>query len=59
MGGAVLGLAGTANAGTYAPPRPPVIAPPVVKAHPAPSAVAGMHHNGIERVVMLEPGALR
>ncbi|WP_308204939.1 hypothetical protein [Mycobacterium barrassiae] len=55
----MLGLAGTANAGTYAPPRPPVIAPPVVKAHPAPSAVAGMHHNGIERVVMLEPGALR
>ncbi|BBW99361.1 hypothetical protein BST36_12195 [Mycolicibacterium moriokaense] len=59
IGGAALGLAGTASAGTYTPPRPSIPAPPVVKAHPAPSAVAGMHHDGIERVIMLEPGQLR
>jgi hypothetical protein len=35
------------------------LALPVVKAHPAPSAMAGHHHNGVERVQMLAPAYLR
>lgn len=56
IGGAALGLAGAANAGTYSQPQPGIVAAPSVKAHPAPSAMPGTHgHNRIVHVMNLEP----
>jgi hypothetical protein len=47
IGGAALGLAGTAHAANHDPsPQPGIVATPSVKAHPAPEALPGSHgHN--------------
>jgi hypothetical protein len=60
IGAAALGSAAAAHAeASYTQPRPPITAAPSVKAHPAPSAMAGRHHNGIERILTLAPAYLR
>jgi hypothetical protein len=52
VGGAALGLAGTASAATNADIRPPhVAASPDVRAHPAPNVLPGAHwHRGIHKM---------
>ena len=61
LGGAALGLAGTANAANNADMRPPhIVATPDVKAHPAPEAMPGARwHRGIYQVDVLQPGYIR
>ena len=61
IGGAALGLAGTANAANNADVRPPhTVATPDVKAHPAPEAMPGARwHRGIYQVDVLQPGYTR
>jgi hypothetical protein len=61
IGGAALGLAGTASAANNADVRSPdVVATPDVKAHPAPEAMPGGHwHRGIYQVEVLQPGYTR
>ncbi|MGV0794811.1 hypothetical protein [Mycolicibacterium sp. XJ1819] len=57
IGGAALGLAGTASAGTYSQPHPNIVATPQVHAHPAPQALPGTHHhNRIVHLMNLQPG---
>jgi hypothetical protein len=51
IGGAALGLAGTANASAQAPTGPGYSYSPSVKAHPAPSATPGWRsHHGIRHI---------
>jgi hypothetical protein len=61
IGGAALGLAGTANASTAENVHPPaIVATPDVKAHPAPEAMpGGRWHRGIYQVEVLQPGYIR
>jgi hypothetical protein len=61
IGGAALGLAGTASAANNTDVRPPdVVATPDVKAHPAPEAWPGaLWHRGIYQVDVLQPGYIR
>jgi hypothetical protein len=60
IGGAALGLAGTASAAD-ADIRPPhIVATPDTKAHPAPEAVPGWHwHHGIYHLGDLQPNYTR
>jgi hypothetical protein len=54
IGGAALGLAGTANAQAQAPSGPGHSYSPTVKAHPAPSATPGWRaHHGAHHVADL------
>jgi hypothetical protein len=60
IGGAALGLAGTANAGTYPQhdqtPQPGMVAVPHTYANGAPEAVPGHHwHHGVWHLGTLEP----
>lgn len=58
IGGAALGMAGMANAApsTDSPGASHVFAPHT-KAHPAPDALPGWHHNhGVWRAERLQPG---
>jgi hypothetical protein len=51
IGGAALGLAGTANAAATAPTGPGYSYSPAVKAHPAPSATPGWRsHHGVHHI---------
>jgi hypothetical protein len=62
IGGAALGLAGAANAGTYSQdqtPQPSIIATPTVTAHPAPEIAPGPHPHGIPHLETLVPGYTR
>jgi hypothetical protein len=60
IGGAALGLAGAANAGTYSAPSPSIVATPDVHAHPAPNAVPGHNwHHGMWHLDTLVPGYTR
>jgi hypothetical protein len=61
IGGAALGLAGTASAANTDAVRPPaIVATPDVKAHPAPEAVPGAYwHRGVHQVDVLQPGYIR
>ena len=60
IGGAALGLAGTANAATTDVQQPNIVAVPEVKAHPAPEAVPGWHnHHGIYHLQNLQPSYTR
>ena len=61
IGGAALGLAGTANAADNADVRgPDVVATPNVKAHPAPQVMpGGLWHRGVWQVGVLQPDYLR
>jgi hypothetical protein len=60
IGGAALGLAGTASA-TDIDVRPPhIVATPDIKAHPAPEARPGWRwHHGIHHLEDLQPGYTR
>jgi hypothetical protein len=54
IGGAALGLAGTANASAQAPNGPGYSYSPQVKAHPAPSATPGWRaHHGARHIADL------
>jgi hypothetical protein len=54
IGGAALGLAGTANASAQAPVGPGYSYSPTVKAHPAPSATPGWRsHHGAHHIADL------
>jgi hypothetical protein len=54
IGGAALGLAGTANAAAQAPTGPGYSYSPQVKAHPAPSATPGWRaHHGAHHIADL------
>jgi hypothetical protein len=61
IGGAALGLAGTAGAATPTQPSGPGHSyAPSVKAHPAPSAQPGWHGNhGVWRIEKIMPGYTR
>ena len=60
IGGAALGLAGTAGAATTDVQRPSIVATPNVKAHPAPNAMPGWRwHHGIRHLQDLQPGYAR
>ena len=61
IGGAALGLAGTASAANNADVRSPdIVATPDVKAHPAPEAMPGWRwHHGIYHLEALQPGYIR
>ena len=61
IGGAALGLAGTASAANNTDVRPPdVVATPDVKAHPSPEAMPGARwHRGMYQVDVLQPGYIR
>jgi hypothetical protein len=60
IGGAALGLAGTANAATTDVRPPSIVATPNVKAHPAPNAMPGWRwHHGIHHLQDLQPGYTR
>jgi hypothetical protein len=51
IGGAALGLAGTANAAATEPTGPGYSYSPAVKAHPAPSATPGWRsHHGVHHI---------
>ena len=51
IGGAALGLTGTANASAQAPTGPGYSYSPAVKAHPAPSATPGWRsHHGVHHI---------
>ncbi|MHA3024384.1 hypothetical protein ACXPWS_29445 [Mycobacterium sp. BMJ-28] len=55
LGAGALGLAGTAGAATQAPSGPGYSYSPEVKAHPAPTATPGWHHNhGPDRIAHLQ-----
>ena len=57
IGGAALGMAGTAGAATSTPTGPTHSHGPVVKAHPAPQALPGWHgHHGADRIQHFVPG---
>lgn len=58
IGGAALGMAGTAGAATSPQPTVPGhFYAPGVKAHPAPQAMPGWHgHHGVFRIQHFEPG---
>jgi hypothetical protein len=60
IGGAALGLAGTASAADTDVKPPAIVATPDVKAHPAPEAMPGWRwHHGIYQVEVLQPGYIR
>jgi hypothetical protein len=60
IGGAALGLAGTASATDTDVKPPAIVATPDVKAHPAPEAVPGrIWHHGVWHLADLQPGYLR
>jgi hypothetical protein len=61
IGGAALGLAGTAAAATTADVQQPnIVAVPSVKAHPAPQAQPGWYwHHGVHHLAGLQPGYMR
>ena len=60
IGGAALGLAGTASAADTDVKPPAIVATPDVKAHPAPEAMpGGRWHRGVYQVEVLQPGYIR
>jgi hypothetical protein len=60
IGGAALGLAGTASASDTNVKPPAIVATPEVTAHPAPEAMPGWHwHHGIHHLQSLQPGYTR
>jgi hypothetical protein len=59
IGGAALGLAGTASAAEVDVKPPAIVATPDVKAHPAPEAVPGGQWHGVWRLAELQPGYTR
>jgi hypothetical protein len=60
IGGAALGLAGTASAADTDVRPPSIVATPNVKAHPAPDALPGWRwHHGIHHLQDLQPGYTR
>ncbi len=62
IGAAALGSAGMANAATAASASQPgvVLAPPTVKAHPAPDAKPGyLWHHGVYHLADLQPSYTR
>jgi hypothetical protein len=60
IGGAALGLAGTASASDTDVKPPAIVATPDVKAHPAPEAVPGhIWHHGVWHLADLQPGYTR
>ena len=60
IGGAALGLAGTASAANTDVRQPNVVATPDTKAHPAPDAMPGhIWHHGVWHLGDLQPGYTR
>ena len=60
IGGAALGLAGTASAATTDVQQPNTVAAPSVTAHPAPEAQPGWKwHHGVHHLNDLQPGYTR
>jgi Spy/CpxP family protein refolding chaperone len=60
IGGAALGLAGTASAAATDVQQPNIVATPNVTAHPAPDATPGWRwHHGIHHLQDLQPGYTR
>ena len=60
IGGAALGLAGTAGAATTDVQQPNTVATPEVKAHPAPDAMPGhIWHHGVWHLGHLQPSYTR
>jgi hypothetical protein len=60
IGGAALGLAGTASAADTDVRPPSIVATPDVKAHAAPNAMPGWRwHHGIHHLQDLQPGYTR
>lgn len=60
IGGAALGMSGTANAATTDAQQPNIVAVPSVKAHPAPEALPGWHfHHGVYHIEQIQPGYTR
>jgi hypothetical protein len=60
IGGAALGLSGTASAAATDVGQPNVVATPSVKAHPAPDAMPGWRwHHGVHHLQDLQPGYTR
>ena len=60
IGGAALGLAGTAGAATTDVHQPNIVATPNVKAHPAPDAMPGhIWHHGVWHLSDLQPSYTR
>jgi hypothetical protein len=56
IGGAALGLAGTASAAATDVRQPNVVAAPSVKAHAAPEAQPGWYwHHGMHKLADLQP----
>lgn len=56
IGGAALGLAGTASAVTGNATPPHIVATPSIKAHPAPDATPGWRwHHGVYHLQTLQP----
>ena len=56
IGGAALGLAGTASAADTNVKLPAIVATPGVKALPAPEAMPGGQWHGVWRLAELQPG---
>jgi hypothetical protein len=60
IGGAALGLAGTASAAATDIQQPNIVATPNVKAHPAPDAMPGhIWHHGVWHLGDLQPNYTR
>jgi len=60
IGGAALGLAGTASAADTDVKPPAIVATPNVKAHPAPDAMSGWRwHHGVYHLPDLQPAYTR
>jgi hypothetical protein len=60
IGGAAIGLSGTASAATTDVQQPNIVATPSVKAHPAPEAMPGWRwHHGVNHIENLRPGYTR
>jgi len=60
IGGAALGLAGTAGAVTADVQQPNIVAVPSVKAHPAPELQPGWYwHHGVHHLAELQPSYIR
>jgi hypothetical protein len=60
IGGAALGLAGTASATDTGVKPPAIVATPDVKAHPAPEAMPGhIWHHGVWHLADLQPSYTR
>jgi hypothetical protein len=60
IGGAALGLSGTASAAATDVGQSNVVATPSVKAHPAPDAMPGWRwHHGVHHLQDLQPGYTR